>query len=57
MTMDNSPALAIGQVAERSAKIVQEVEKAVVGKREVLNRMMAVFLSSGGHILLEDFPG
>jgi MoxR-like ATPase len=36
---------------------VQEVEKAVVGKHEVLDLMMAGFLSSGGHILLEDYPG
>jgi MoxR-like ATPase len=33
------------------------VEKAVIGKRNVLNLMMAAFLSSGGHILLEDYPG
>ncbi|HSK66162.1 MAG TPA: MoxR family ATPase, partial [Anaerolineales bacterium] len=45
------------QVAELSALVVQEVEKAVVGKRDVLNLMMAAFLSSGGHILLEDYPG
>jgi MoxR-like ATPase len=45
------------QVADISARVVQEVEKAVVGKRDVLNLMMAAFLSSGGHILLEDYPG
>jgi MoxR-like ATPase len=33
------------------------VEKAVIGKHAVLNQMMAAFLSSGGHILLEDYPG
>jgi MoxR-like ATPase len=37
--------------------VIQEVEKAVVGKRGVLQLMMAAFLSSGGHILLEDYPG
>ncbi len=57
MTFENSPTMSIEQVAELSARVIQEVEKAVVGKREVLNLMMAAFLSSGGHILLEDYPG
>ena len=55
--MKNSTQISIEQVAELSAQVVQEVEKAVVGKREVLEQMMAAFLSSGGHILLEDYPG
>jgi MoxR-like ATPase len=57
MTMESAPKLSIEQVAERSARVVEEVEKAVVGKRDVLNLMMAALLSSGGHILLEDYPG
>lgn len=47
----------IAEVADKSQQIIAEVEKAVIGKREVLTRMMAAFLSSGGHILLEDYPG
>jgi MoxR-like ATPase len=47
----------IDQVAELSNQVIKEVEKAVVGKRGVLQLMMAAFLSSGGHILLEDYPG
>jgi MoxR-like ATPase len=57
MTIENSTPISIEQVAELSARVIQEVEKAVVGKREVLQLMMAAFLSSGGHILLEDYPG
>ena len=57
MTMNNSIKTSIEHVAELCAKVIQEVEKAVVGKRETLNLMMAAFLSSGGHILLEDYPG
>ena len=57
MTKENPTQIGIEQVAKLSAKVIQEVEKAVVGKREVLNLMMAAFLSSGGHILLEDYPG
>jgi len=57
MTNENSTKINIEQVAELSAQVVQEVEKAVVGKQETLKLMMAAFLSSGGHILLEDYPG
>ncbi len=57
MIKDISKPITIDQVAELSARVIQEVEKAVVGKHNVLNLMMAAFLSSGGHILLEDYPG
>ena len=57
MTSETSHKIGIETVADLAARIVQEVEKAVVGKREALTLMMAAFLSSGGHILLEDYPG
>jgi MoxR-like ATPase len=57
MTKKQSTPLTIDQVADLSAQVIQEVEKAVIGKRSVLTLMMAAFLSSGGHILLEDYPG
>ena len=44
-------------VVENAQRILQEVEKAVVGKHEVLMKLLAAFLSSGGHVLLEDYPG
>jgi MoxR-like ATPase len=44
------------EVAALSEQVIQEVSKAVVGKTDVLQMMMAAFLS-GGHILLEDYPG
>ncbi|NLF52781.1 MAG: MoxR family ATPase [Leptolinea sp.] len=49
--------MTIEQVADLSAQVIQEVEKAVIGKRDVLEQMMAAFLSTGGHILMEDYPG
>jgi MoxR-like ATPase len=49
--------ITIEETAELSEKIIREVGKAIVGKREVHQLMMAAFLSSGGHILLEDYPG
>jgi len=36
--------------------VVAEVERAVVGKTELLNHLLACFLA-GGHVLLEDYPG
>lgn len=43
--------------AENSLRILNEVEKAVIGKREIMMKILAAFLCSGGHILLEDNPG
>jgi MoxR-like ATPase len=46
----------IAKVSELSRKVIDEVERAVVGKRELLETIMASALA-GGHVLLEDFPG
>ena len=50
-------AIDVSQVAVLSDRVVTEVEKAVVGKQTVLKMIMAAILSSGGHVLLEDYPG
>jgi MoxR-like ATPase len=47
----------IAEVAELSNAVISEVEKAVIGKRQVLNKIMAALLAPGGHIVLEDYPG
>jgi len=47
----------VGQVAALSDLVVSQVEKAIVGKQAVLKMIMAAVLSSGGHVLLEDYPG
>ncbi|HLO15544.1 MAG TPA: MoxR family ATPase [Anaerolineales bacterium] len=49
--------LSIDELACYAEKVIQEVEKAIVGKRETLQRLLAAFLCSGGHILIEDYPG
>lgn len=49
--------ITVEQLKDYADQILQEVEKAVVGKRETLRRLLAAFLASGGHILLEDYPG
>ncbi len=46
----------VSQVSSLSKQVIAEVERAVVGKRALLEMMMASVLA-GGHILLEDFPG
>jgi MoxR-like ATPase len=43
-------------VSNIGRQIVSEVERAVVGKRALLEMVMASVLA-GGHVLLEDFPG
>jgi len=43
-------------VTALTGRVIGEVERAVVGKRPVLEQIMAAFLA-GGHLLLEDFPG
>ncbi len=37
-------------------EVLDEIERAVVGKREALTLVLAAILA-GGHVLLEDFPG
>jgi MoxR-like ATPase len=49
--------LKIADVAELTERVLQEVERAIVGKRNVLEMMMAAILAPGGHVLLEDYPG
>jgi MoxR-like ATPase len=46
----------VEQVADGAARILDEVERAVVGKRERLELVLLGVLADG-HVLLEDFPG
>ena len=48
--------ITLTDVAARSNRVIAEVEKAIVGKRSLLENIMAAILA-GGHILLEDYPG
>ena len=41
---------------DKAERVIEEVEKAVVGKREILTKIMTAILA-GGHILIEDIPG
>jgi len=44
------------ELRERSGRIVDEVERAVVGKRDALELILLAMLCDG-HVLLEDYPG
>jgi len=50
MTMEAAGVAALGR------QVLAEVGQAVVGKRELLEKVMAAVLA-GGHVLLEDYPG
>ena len=46
----------LAQVQETSARILDEVERAVIGKRDALELVLLGLLADG-HVLLEDYPG
>jgi MoxR-like ATPase len=46
----------VEEVAERANTLLDEVERAVVGKREALELVLMGLLADG-HVLLEDYPG
>ena len=48
MTSENQTCKTVEDVAGLSAQVIQEVEKAIVGKKDLLMNMMASFLSTGG---------
>src|SRR5580765_3449609 len=49
-------AMELTEVGRLSGRIMDEVEKAVVGKREALELLLLGVLADG-HVLLEDYPG
>ena len=48
--------VSVPEVAVRSGAILDEVERAVVGKREALELALCALLADG-HVLIEDYPG
>ncbi len=46
----------IQNVADLGRQLVDEVERAVIGKRDVLELMLMALLADG-HVLIEDYPG
>ncbi|MGH1502161.1 MAG: AAA family ATPase [Acidimicrobiales bacterium] len=52
----DQPPLELSVVSDLAAKVLDEIETAVIGKRDALTMVLAGLLA-GGHVLLEDFPG
>ncbi|HWM73361.1 MAG TPA: MoxR family ATPase [Nocardioides sp.] len=55
----NSPMgerLSVTEAGDLAGRVLDEVERAVVGKRDALTLVLAAVLAKG-HVLLEDFPG
>jgi MoxR-like ATPase len=48
--------LGLEDVARRARRILDEVERAVVGKRDALELALTALLADG-HVLIEDYPG
>ena len=46
----------VQEVAQRAGNMVDEVEKAIVGKRDTVEKAVLALLANG-HVLLEDIPG
>ena len=60
MSNDTNPGIlptTISDVTHYSKRIIDEIERAIVGKTDVLRQILAACLSAGGHVLLEDYPG
>ncbi|HIE08793.1 MAG TPA: AAA family ATPase, partial [Armatimonadetes bacterium] len=46
----------IEEVREVAGRIIENVERVIVGKREVIEKAVVALLC-GGHVLIEDVPG
>lgn len=56
MTETEPLLLPVREAADVARQVLDEVEKAVVGKRAALMQVLAAILAKG-HVLLEDYPG
>jgi MoxR-like ATPase len=52
----NAPLQDVAEVSRTARAVLDEVERAVVGKRRALTLVLSTILA-GGHVLIEDFPG
>lgn len=48
--------ISVADASALAARVLDEVEKAVVGKRDALMQVLAAVLAKG-HVLIEDYPG
>src|SRR5437667_1710115 len=51
-----SESISLEEVGRLASRLLDEVERAVVGKRDALE-LVLLGLLAGGHVLIEDYPG
>ena len=56
MTPPEMPPMSVKEAGDLAGRVLDEVQRAVVGKREALMLVLTAVLAKG-HVLLEDFPG
>ena len=54
--MTGTADLTLNEVADRASRVLDEVERAIIGKRPALELALCAMLADG-HVLIEDFPG
>ncbi|MBK5221668.1 MAG: MoxR family ATPase [Acidimicrobiia bacterium] len=54
--MNETSTLSVAEVARLGASVVEEVERAIIGKRAAVELVLAGWLAEG-HVLIEDLPG
>ena len=52
----SAPVIDAGRVGELAGRLLDEVERAVIGKRDALELVLMALLADG-HVLIEDLPG
>ncbi|HEY3530250.1 MAG TPA: MoxR family ATPase [Nocardioides sp.] len=56
MTQNATAPISVAEASERARAVLDEVERALVGKRLPLTLILSAVLAKG-HVLIEDFPG
>jgi MoxR-like ATPase len=51
-----NPTFTLDRVSQKSKQVLEEMEKAVIGKRAFLEKVLCAVLADG-HVLIEDLPG
>lgn len=51
-----TPMMSLADVTSQTTRIIDNIEKVILGKRDTIELMMVALLC-GGHVLLEDVPG
>ena len=55
--MTETHAIDVPAATRLAGQVLDEVERAVVGKRAARSTLVLAGVLAGGHVLLEDFPG